>query len=72
MANITKAFQINQYSITDVFLQPCIKSVEKMSNGRFYFQTYWEKRAYIGDWLVLDGDGVWHVYTDEEYRCLTR
>ena len=63
-----KSYKITPLSVADIFNLPCIKRVEKMTKGGFYFTTYWEGRAFIGDWLVQREDGTWGVFDDEQYQ----
>lgn len=63
-----KAYKITPLSVADVFNLPCIKRVEKMARGGFFFTTYWEQRAFLGDWLCQRQDDSWTVLDDFTYQ----
>lgn len=63
-----KAYQITPQSVSDIFNLKCIKRVEKMARGGFFFTTTWKKKVFIGDWLVQRADGTWTVYDDAQYQ----
>lgn len=82
MKRIVQAIQVDNKNIADIFKLPCVKGIDKTSDGSFFvktFQKYTEECGEIAkqylvatesDWLCQHDDGSWDVLTDAEYQSL--
>lgn len=79
--NIIQAMQVDARNIADIFKLPCVKSIEKSTDGRDVFvKTFTEyaeegeyiaKRYFVGvetDWVCQLANGKWCILSDEEYK----
>lgn len=62
--------QITDKNIEGLFRLPCVKEIKKIGYGEMIIYLYhylirggavFSDVAYLGDWLVEEDNGIWHV-----------
>lgn len=70
-SQIVQKIKIENWNIGSLIYLPCVTGILKIDSRPIVFVQVDGKgrgSAFIGDWLLEDVCGNWHVMTDEEYQ----
>lgn len=71
-----KALQVTHLNVASIMALPCISKCFKTARGNYLYHANVERTdSYLvgeGDWLVEREDGVWEMYSKQEWEKMQR